>query len=325
MLRKIVKKIGLFLFYKRNKVLREVFHKLKGLSELNKTSFKYTLNKTIESYHASLWYKKNFKLSDIRKLKYNSSKTLFLLGSGPSINELKSEHWELIKENDSWGFNLWHIHDFVPNVYFGQVGALSLQSQVMENAMLKKQDIYKNATIILRGAVFNKLKFHESSFGRLLLQNFNNVIPLPEYVIHSNCNIQPETYLNILHDTGFFRYENFDYPIPKFGATIGLLLSLAIKLGYKKIVLCGVDMLNNDHFYHDEKYSANDEDIHELTKRDSSLINANSDRTKRAFTDFDYILAFKKYLNEKSNGEIYLSTQNSLLYPHLEIYPDFIK
>jgi hypothetical protein len=46
-----------------------------------------------------------------------TSDTLYILGSGPSINHLSSKCFSLIKEADSIGFNFWFAHEFVPSFY----------------------------------------------------------------------------------------------------------------------------------------------------------------------------------------------------------------
>src|SRR5205085_6794487 len=53
---------------------------------------------------------------DLSQLK--TSDTLFILGSGPSINAISPDRWEAIARSDSIGFNFWLYHPFVPKIYF---------------------------------------------------------------------------------------------------------------------------------------------------------------------------------------------------------------
>ena len=55
---------------------------------------------------------------DFKKRK--TSDTLFVLGSGPSINDLTADDWATIGTHNSVGFNWWMVHDFVPSFYLFQ-------------------------------------------------------------------------------------------------------------------------------------------------------------------------------------------------------------
>src|SRR5205823_1453288 len=48
---------------------------------------------------------------------YKKSDTIFLLGSGPSINHISPDRWACIAQHDSIGFNFWVLHPFVPTLY----------------------------------------------------------------------------------------------------------------------------------------------------------------------------------------------------------------
>ena len=52
---------------------------------------------------------------DLTPLK--SSDTVFLLGSGRSINEIREDRWQVIGRHDSIAMNFWLAHAFVPRIY----------------------------------------------------------------------------------------------------------------------------------------------------------------------------------------------------------------
>ena len=49
--------------------------------------------------------------------KYKKSDTLFILGSGSTINKISDKQWGKIDDHDSIGFNFWLVHDFVPDFF----------------------------------------------------------------------------------------------------------------------------------------------------------------------------------------------------------------
>src|SRR4051794_32647194 len=57
-------------------------------------------------------------LAELDLAAYKHSDTVFLLGSGPSINKISDARWHVIQQHDTWGFNFWCYHRVVPNLYF---------------------------------------------------------------------------------------------------------------------------------------------------------------------------------------------------------------
>jgi len=54
-------------------------------------------------------------LVDLRK--YKRSDVLFILGTGPSINQISAQRWQAISRHDTLGLNFWLYHPFVPTFY----------------------------------------------------------------------------------------------------------------------------------------------------------------------------------------------------------------
>jgi len=57
-------------------------------------------------------------LEETNVLRIKNSDTVFLLGSGPSINAIPKEKWSAIAKHDSMACNFWLFHKFVPTFYF---------------------------------------------------------------------------------------------------------------------------------------------------------------------------------------------------------------
>ena len=54
--------------------------------------------------------------SDYGHLRKENS-TLFILGSGESVEEVTTEQWDFVRRSTSVGINSWGVHDFVPDAY----------------------------------------------------------------------------------------------------------------------------------------------------------------------------------------------------------------
>ena len=64
---------------------------------------------------------------------YKRSDTLFVLGSGPSINRIPQERWRAIAAHDSVGFNFWPYHPFVPTFYLWKVRLARINAKPIWN------------------------------------------------------------------------------------------------------------------------------------------------------------------------------------------------
>ncbi|MGO3708360.1 MAG: hypothetical protein ACTJGD_11890 [Mesonia hippocampi] len=292
-----------------------------------------TLFETLKSINAVNRYKKKgLKFLNTKKESLNNSKenTLFILGSGPSINEISEQEWDIIRKNTSWGFNFWFCHDFIPSIYIAQnVEGSALGPSyneelnlLMKKMLADKKELYKNVKFYVRGDGVNNQTFYNSSFGDYLYKNFkNNLYHMAEMPISSKSKVEPKNYLTILKKYGFLKKSNLIQPVPKFGSTIGELIPLALILGFKKIVLCGIDMNGGDHFYDSEEYFKKYPMLKMLSdKNRKKTKHEHMDTTQRTYTVKDVILNLNDFAKENFEAEIYVIKESSTLYPEIKKY-----
>lgn len=258
------------------------------------------------------------------------SDTVFILGSGPSINDISAKEWEVIGQHDTWGFNFWFCHSFIPTAYFVQsVLRPESDSDINERLddliykMLKdKIEEYETVNLFLRGDGINHEKFHTTKLGDFVLnhQGFTKCV-VPELPVSSKNRIAPELLYGQLKKLGFYDIHNEPWPVPKFGGTITELISLASILGYKKIVLCGVDMNDGGHFYDKKEYYEKYPFLKELSKRNNKAkIHEHMNKSIRKFTVKDLILSLNKFVGDALGAEIYTYSNKSKLHPELEYF-----
>lgn len=248
---------------------------------------------------------------------YKKSDTLFILGSGPSINLIKEKEWQEIKKHDSIGFNFWMAHDFVPDLYLFQTGKDDIKKMIF-NLLDKKREQYSTVPLIIRGngLVSGELDFDEQE-GKLLKEF--NVFYLKEYFIHPNCQIDPIDILDYSKSIGVLRFDKITPFILKNKVTLGLLLPLAYEMGYKKIVLCGMDMKDSSHFW---DYPPNDKlkEKYDLVPPGKADIKQWTDKEKYSTTIPDNVVAFRDWANKEEGVELYVANKNTLLYPEIKLY-----
>lgn len=244
-------------------------------------------------------------------LKYKTSDTIFLLGSGPSISDIESEQWEFIRRKDSIGFNFFLAHPFVPRFFMYQEAG-----DAMRETLRRSRERYKGVPFIVRGSRFASGGLGEASECLDAFEG-SEVFFLRELPISSDCGISPKGMFRFVEIQGYLSHGVIANFVPKWGCTLGLLLSWAFQMGYKKIVLCGMDMQNGNHFW--------DEPSLEYLKKDYPLpgpspLHTFTDPRLRPITVPDYVYSFAEWALDRANVNIFVSSPRTVLYPKIPLF-----
>lgn len=176
----------------------------------------------------------------------SGAETFYIMGSGASIENLTDEHFVQIASQTSVGINSWGVHPFVPDIYsFESVPWVGDgQDFARSMALLNRHDIRvrKPEVIILRPKTATE---------------FENLKVLPDDLRDSVSfygRVSPATrrYSNLVGDIA--RY--FGHVVPRYpsvvldsGASVVRMVVLGIILGFRRIVLAGVDLNGSPYFW----------------------------------------------------------------------------
>ena len=257
-------------------------------------------------------------LEDLSLSPLKVSDTVFILGSGWSINEISDGRWAAIKQHDTIGFNFWPVHAFVPRIF------------VFENLSKNiQQDLYRAffATIERRAKDYhNVVKIatepHSQSEPQLLHElpqafRDNLYIGYTAPVV-ARSGAELESGMRYLRSKRIFSSGNSVEWLFKYGGSVVAMLSLAVKMNYKRIVLCGIDLGKQDYFYHDrERYpeSAHWEfvsrkDIHLTARRLPWMVPAQ-----------EVVTCFKRTVLDPAGIQLFLENRSSTLFPQIPEAP----
>ena len=257
-------------------------------------------------------------LDTLRLSPLKTSDTVFILGSGWSINEIPDNRWNVIGRHDTIGFNFWPVHPFVPRIFVFENLCTSMQ-----------QDLYRAFYSIIerrahdyRHTVKIATEPHPQS-ERQLLHELPPGFRENLYVGYTatppaRSDAELEAGMRFLRSNGVFQPgDNVEW-LFKYGGSVIAMLSLAVRMNYKRIVLCGIDLGKQDYFYHHrERYpeSADWEfaprtDIHLTARRLPWLVPAQQ-----------VIQVFKKVILDPAGIELFVENRNSTLFPAIADAP----
>jgi len=258
-------------------------------------------------------------LSSIDLRSYRQSETLFVLGSAWSVNSISEAKWKTISRHDSVGLNFWPIHPFVPRFYhFESVSDRDHPA------------IYQALQTVLERRARNYIHTLKIISEIVPLDHTQTVTSLPEdmkqkmYVSFSMpvvARSEKEFRYGIryMQSLGAFSGSTRIEWLFKYGGSVIAMFALAVRMGYKRIVLCGVDLNRQDYFYqHVERYPefarwefASRQENHKTTRRLPWLVPAQA-----------AVFIFKELILDPLKVELFVENRVSSLYPRVPLAPE---
>lgn len=251
-------------------------------------------------------------------IRHKTSDTLFVLGSGPSINDISEDEWKVIAEHNSIGFNYFLAHPFVPTFFHMELRPKELD--IFRGCYAQRRDAYEGIPFMINYHFLgNDLKLADVDFIR------NKLVTIPR----TYSEAKPDDLAGILgfaHDIIAPSDNSF---LVHYRGSLCLMISLAVLLGYKKIVLAGVDLNNSTYFYCDERYAceATYPLVHDRCQQTAEMSNAAHATADPSFIPstitIDRLLhMLDENVLKKRGIELFVYSKGSLLYPAFPAWHD---
>ncbi len=178
------------------------------------------------------------------------SDVLFVLGSGASINQITAERWTVISSHDSVGFNFWPIHPFVPKMYFFESNPADFYPEHDRRMLKVLADRAADYERTLKVVMDIANPAHQYIFD--LPEDFRHSTHSAETVLLVARN-RKELGQGIrrLVERGEFERSDHLGALLKITGTLSTMITLGVRMGYRRIVLCGIDLTRAEYFYQD--------------------------------------------------------------------------
>ena len=189
----------------------------------------------------------------LRVADFKKSDTLYVLASGGSINDLPPQAWDDIRRCDSLGINFWLYHEHVPTWFSCEVSRTPADAATLMQVLEKRLPDYEKTAFLLKDIhkLDERYPQWDSEFPLSQIRHF--------YALHS-LSVKGRTVAALRRalrwDRGLGGFKKSDelWALPMKRATVFLAMSFGLMAGYKRIVLCGVDLSNSAYFYDHPRY-----------------------------------------------------------------------
>lgn len=242
-----------------------------------------------------------------------STETLFILGSGLSVNQLSATNLEEVQRGFSIGVNHWILHPFVPNVYAFE------PSESFE---------YLNETRVLREVLGTKIG--QGHFPQILHLRPHTSTPhelevLPpdsfahRFSYYGRTALTTKLMSNLKRDLTRLLQAHSKGKLPSeilldSGGSVGRMVSLGIFFGFRKIVLVGVDLNRNEYFFEDDSSYFEDLGIDSYDPwKLRTEQHETQQRSNRAFVATEFLGALATVSKAQRGTEIFVASDKSLL------------
>ena len=255
---------------------------------------------------------------DLRTVK--RSDTLFILASGSSINQISSARWDAIARHDSIGFNFWPIHPFVPSMYFVETIQTNHAHNMFEPfCRIARQRANDYASVI---KIVTELRYALPTGRFAGFEEF----PGPWYTLRS-FPVAAATEAEFAYGLSYLRSKGLFDPTERIGtvfkqaSTLSSLIALAIRMQYRTIVLCGVDLNHSEYFYQDKALYPENAAL-EFSPRYRP--HATNSPMPWRITIESVILEMKRQLLDPAGIELYVENRSSALCPRISEAPGIL-
>lgn len=215
-----------------------------------------------------------------------TSDTLYIMGSGPSINELTERQLSQIQTNDSMAFNWFIVHDLVPTFYVLQPPILdcwnvdTLGRHQMGLILKRKSHALSSTKVILKGGFLSKFSGARSRYLDWLKDGLKSSEPLtitPRINVAFRTREALSSFLNSAKKSALIGFDTgLKSPVLQINSTLNFCLTLSSQLGYRKVVLCGFDSENPGHFFDRRDYKERFPELDKINSVMNDLIESST-------------------------------------------------
>lgn len=249
------------------------------------------------------------------------SADLFILGSGPSVLELKASDFDRISAGTSVGLNSWVLHDFVPDAY-------SFEEMENDNYVSVAATI---STLLAetRIAAARPLVLHLRPKPNTPSQRLVTIPPalVRDLRYYGRTTVECKNIRNLEHDlTKLIEIKRTrkipDYVLLDSGSSVARMASLGISRGFARIVLVGVDLNTSDYFFdRDQRFLLD----HAISGFNPSVRRGTTHDTEetfnRAFASSEFLVALSNASLRAGGPQIYVGSASSKLAADLPVFP----
>lgn len=235
--------------------------------------------------------------------------TLFILGSGASIESISDEGFQKIRAGFSIGVNAWPLHHFVPDVYAYEPVDDEASDHFRTLSLLDRPEVIERLPSLLILRPRNQLEqFQLDQIPKELVDRtflYGRLTPATRKVRNLSGDL-----VEFLR--GALRRRAVTALLDS-GATIVRLASLGLVLGYKRIVFVGVDLNNSRYFWEENPHHLSRLGIDSFDSGQRQAVHETMNSENRPFVVTDILRSLSDVAESVFAAQFFVESEHSAL------------
>ena len=235
-------------------------------------------------------------------VKLKSTDTIFLIGSGSSLNEITEDQWAIINKYDNMGVNNIFYHPFfIPKALHMELKKYDWE--IAKERIEEKWEMgWKNVSFIFP---VEKYAYLSGAVGH----SKNAKIYTYRYVKRG---LHPKKHLETKIDANFDPHKILH---KSYDSSVSVIIQMLYLMGYTNVILWGLDMSNSKYFWTDMKPEVRGIVHDEWNKQREGK---SKDEPHNASHLKGYIVDFNNRFMKPKGKNIYVGHKSTALYPELD-------
>lgn len=242
--------------------------------------------------------------------------TMFILGSGSSIERLTVQQFEHIRSGISVGVNAWVLHDFIPDIYAYEPVPDENTDHYHTLSLLNREEVIEGKPLVL--VLRPRTPVEDGQLmqipGDLISRTFlyGRVAPFTRNVDVLSSDIG--SLVASLSRVGA------DAVTVDSGASIVRMASLAVRLGIPRVVFVGVDLNTTEYFWQVNPAHLERHGLSVFGSGQTGIVHETLSSVNRAFAVTDMLRAMAEAHAAHNGGEFFVASSSSKLADQMAVY-----
>lgn len=262
------------------------------------------------------------RLSSLPVQDHQTSNTIFVFGTGASINQYPAEWWDVIQRHDSIGMNFFLLHHHVPTFHVMET-VNGIRRQLLYSRYVERGD-YKGVPLLLKTQLSNlsprRVADRVQKISTLHPQVQSNVYLSLDLLAAGRDIGDMETAYRLSERLGLWTPRERFLMLTKRRGSVSYIINFAVRAGYRNIVLCGIDLNQSEHFFESQRRELESAGLPVPQKPDEGPIHETNDPAKDPVTISHVITCLKQNILDPAGVSLTVASASSALYPEIPVF-----
>lgn len=262
------------------------------------------------------------RLSRLPIQEHKSSDTVFVFGTGASINSYPDRYWGIVRRHDSIGMNFFLLHEHVPTFHIME-GVNDIRRDLLTARYVERAD-YRNTPLIMKTQLTNLSATRVGARIDQLRDMHPDVLAnayLSVDLLAAGRSLDDmEAAYRLTYRLGLWKPRPRFLTLTKRRGSVAYIVNLAVRSGYRRIVLCGIDLNHTEYFYDSRREELEAMGLPVPPNPEEGTVHSTNDPANHPVTIHDVLMTIKKQILDPAGIELFVGSKTSALHPDLPCF-----